>query len=98
MSWQLRATEIGLRTFRRLRPSGTPELMQTRIAKARTKPTRFAPPAKLARSLDVISTGEHGVTVYDLQPKGSEPARHVCYLHGGSYTFEITPVHWRYLA
>jgi acetyl esterase/lipase len=98
MSWQLRATETAIRGIRALRPSGSPDLMQARIDQARVKPVRFAPPARLARSLELATTDLNGVSVYDVQPPGVTPARWVCYLHGGSYTFEITPVHWRFIS
>ncbi len=98
MSWQLRATEVALRTVRRLRPSGSPELMQARIEKARAKPAPAGPPSRVARHLDVTSRESDGVVVYDVAPRGTQPAKHVCYLHGGSYTFEITPVHWRFIS
>ncbi|HVS68575.1 MAG TPA: alpha/beta hydrolase [Mycobacteriales bacterium] len=97
MSWQLRATEAALRITRRIVGAGTPELMQSRIEKSRAKPPSIPPSDKVARDLDVSTRNVEGVTVYGLKPTGSAPERHVVYLHGGSYTFEISPFHWRFI-
>lgn len=39
-----------------------------------------------------------GHIVYEARPKGAEPARHILYLHGGAYCFEMTPFHWALIA
>lgn len=100
MSWQLRTTEVLARLMRKVMSggSGTPaERMQRRIDKSRAKPTRTAPKDKVVRALDVTCGSVNGITVYDVAPKAAQPDRHVCYLHGGSYTFEISPFHWRFI-
>ncbi|HVV75425.1 MAG TPA: alpha/beta hydrolase [Mycobacteriales bacterium] len=97
MSWQLRTTQIVVRGIRKATGPATPARMQKQIDKSRAKTAHIAPSDKVARELDIATHEVDGVTVYGLKPTGSAPTRHVVYLHGGSYTFEISPFHWRFI-
>jgi acetyl esterase/lipase len=65
-----------------------------RVAQLEKKPVSFAPPASLSRSVSVSLREVDGWPVYDIAPLTGAPVRHVVYLHGGCYVFEIDPVHW----
>jgi acetyl esterase/lipase len=97
MSWQLRTAEVTARVLRKATGPATPERMQKQIDKSRAKPPRTAPSDKVARDLDVQARTVDGITVYDATPSNWRAQRHVVYLHGGSYTFEISPFHWRFI-
>ena len=65
-----------------------------RVARLEKKPVSFAPPSSLSRRVSVQRRDVDGWPVYDIAPLTGAPARHVVYLHGGCYVFEIDPVHW----
>jgi acetyl esterase/lipase len=98
MSWQLRAIEVGARLLRKTTGPEGPERMQKQIDKARAKTPRTAPPGVIARALDVQAGTVDGITVFDARPRNVQARHHVVYLHGGSYTFEISPFHWRFIS
>lgn len=94
MSWQLRAMTVALRAYGFVkRGAGTAESMQADIERSRAKPPKIPPSAKAVRGLEVSDASIGGVTVYELRPPSNPSGRHVLYLHGGSYTFEISPFH-----
>jgi len=65
-----------------------------KVAKLQKKSVRFEPPTSLSRSVSVSRRDVDGWPVYDIAPLTGTPSRHVVYLHGGCYVFEIDPVHW----
>lgn len=65
-----------------------------KVAKLHRHPKRFEPPASLSRSVSVSRRDVGGWPVYDVSPFGADPTRHVVYLHGGCYVFQIDPLHW----
>ena len=73
----------------------SPQRTLDKIARLTAKPLSFAPPASLARSAAVTLREVDGWHVYEVAPPAGTPARHVVFLHGGCYVFEIDPVHWR---
>lgn len=75
----------------------SPEGLHAWIAKAR-KTQDHRPPVKVAQRLDITQREVAGRTVYEVIPKGVEPARRMLYLHGGAYCFEMTSFHWRLVA
>lgn len=65
-----------------------------RVAQLERKPASSEPPRSLAaRRRDVA-----GWPVYDIAPPSGNPARHLVFLHGGCYVFQIDPVHWAFVA
>jgi epsilon-lactone hydrolase len=70
------------------------ERTRRHIAARTVRPARFAPPRGLERRADVSVSHARGWPVYDLSPRAGVPARHVLYLHGGAYVYEIVRWHW----
>jgi acetyl esterase/lipase len=68
-----------------------------RVARLQEKPAPFEPPASLSRHVTVIRRDVDGWPVYEVSPPTGAPVRHVVYLHGGCYVFEIDPVHWAFI-
>ena len=65
-----------------------------KVARLQRRPKSFEPPSSLSRTVSVSRREVGGWPVYDVAPPTGPPARHVVYLHGGCYVFEIDPVHW----
>ncbi|MBH0109145.1 alpha/beta hydrolase [Salinibacterium sp. NG22] len=75
-----------------------PERTLARIAELRKHPVSFDPPASIARHVNVSSHDVGGWPVFTIAPKTPSNAGHVVYLHGGSYVFQINPLHWKFIA
>lgn len=75
-----------------------PQRTLARIAELRKKPVRFAPPASISRHVSVSRRDVGGWPVFTIAPQSSSGAGHVVYLHGGSYVFQIDPLHWKLIA
>lgn len=75
---------ITLRGSKRMFSSATRTL--ERVGRLQRKPASFEPPASLSASRRDVE----GWPVYEV----GSGERHVVYLHGGCYVFEIDPVHW----
>lgn len=67
------------------------------IARARRRQDH-RPPARLARRLDIAETTVGGFPFYEVKPVTGAGDRHVLYLHGGAYCFEMTRFHWSLVA
>lgn len=80
----------------------SPERTLARIQAQRRHPVDFEPPASVARRTRIIRREVSGWPVYEVSPPGESadaPAdRRAVYLHGGVYSFEIDPFHWRLIA
>jgi acetyl esterase/lipase len=65
------------------------------VARKAEKPDDPAP-RFLGRDVSVEELTLRGLRCYRLSPASAvdRSDRHVLYLHGGSYTFEISPIHW----
>lgn len=96
MSWQASVANGVLRLVAKRGDLG-PEGAQQALDKSRARPPKVPPSAKAVRDLTVSDDSSSGMPVYDLRPSTGEPGRRIFYLHGGSYTFEISPFHWRFL-
>lgn len=60
----------------------------------------FTPPASVARRTRVVRREVGGWPVFELSdpPVDAATSRRAIYLHGGVYSFEIDPFHWRLIA
>lgn len=76
----------------------SPERTRARIAELRRKPVAFAPPPSLSRRVSVSRSDVSGWPVFTIAPLSPSEAGHVVYLHGGSYVFQINPLHWKFIA
>jgi acetyl esterase/lipase len=65
------------------------------IERLTVRPARYAPSRALVRGLSVSVQRVGGTPVYTAAPEGHAPGHHLLYLHGGAYTYEISPLHWR---
>lgn len=79
---------LGLR-----RPFASPAAMQQRLDDVALRPARYGPPPGL-RGVDVAVGRVAGWPVYTVRPRGAASGQHAVYVHGGSWTFEISPFHW----
>ena len=63
------------------------------------RPTGYAPPPGLERTVDLAVRRVAGWPVYDVTPHGDRHSgRRAIYLHGGAYINEIAPQHWKLIA
>ncbi|MCX5441893.1 MULTISPECIES: alpha/beta hydrolase fold domain-containing protein [unclassified Streptomyces] len=63
------------------------------------RPTGYAPPPGLERTVDLAVRRVAGWPVYDVTPHGDrDSGRRAIYLHGGAYINEIAPQHWKLIA
>ncbi|MFH8734493.1 MULTISPECIES: alpha/beta hydrolase fold domain-containing protein [unclassified Streptomyces] len=63
------------------------------------RPTGYAPPPGLERTVDLAVRRVAGWPVYDVTPHGTrDSGRRAIYLHGGAYINEIAPQHWKLIA
>ncbi|MEO9469691.1 alpha/beta hydrolase [Parasphingorhabdus sp.] len=46
---------------------------------------------------DIKTHDINGHRVYEYEPRERSGARHIFYLHGGGYAFNITSIHWRFI-
>lgn len=73
----------------------TPQNMRFHVAFLR--PSERKPPVKIYSHCDVVLRPVEGFPVYHVTPKDEKPARHIIYLHGGSFVNPMTGTHWDYL-
>ncbi len=66
------------------------------IERARKNPRAFVP--KPQKGVTFSRRDVAGWPVYEVRPDRGATSRRAVYLHGGVYTFEIDPVHWRFVA
>lgn len=66
------------------------------IEHARQHPREFAPKPQKGVTFSRRDVG--GWPVYEVRPDHGATSRRAVYLHGGVYTFEIDPIHWRFVA
>jgi acetyl esterase/lipase len=68
------------------------------IEQLRLKPAPFLPPR--LSGVEVTRSEHLGWPVFTIVASGSDArtARRAVYLHGGVYSFQIDPVHWRFIA
>lgn len=69
-----------------------------KVARARAKPVSFAPPKRGFAGITISQRDDAGWPVFDVTPVGADHGRRAVYLHGGVYSFEIDPLHWRLVA
>ena len=58
----------------------------------------FNPPRHLHADFEISQTQSNRNTVFELKPRGTDPALTILYLHGGGYLFEISRYHWDFIA
>ena len=58
----------------------------------------YNPPKRLNSDFDIGKSEFEGHPVFELTAKDAQPDLDILYLHGGGYIFEITAIHWTFLA
>lgn len=75
------------------------EAVREQVLARSLRPTGYAPPAGLERTVDLSVRRVAGWPVYEVTPRGAlSPGRRAIYLHGGAYINEIAPQHWKLIA
>ncbi|MGW6394209.1 alpha/beta hydrolase fold domain-containing protein [Streptomyces sp. NPDC055103] len=75
------------------------EAVRDQVRARSLRPTGYAPPAGLERTVDLAVRRVAGWPVYEVTPRGTpDTGRRAVYLHGGAYINEIAPQHWTLIA
>ncbi|MEV6247839.1 alpha/beta hydrolase fold domain-containing protein [Streptomyces sp. NPDC051742] len=77
---------------------GSAEAVRDQVRARSLRPTAYAPPAGLERTVDLAVRRVAGWPVYEVTPRAPDAGRRAVYLHGGAYINEIAPQHWRLIA
>lgn len=93
-SLRSRALSVALIAAGRRRRFGSAEAVRTRVAESARRPASHLPPRSLGRVAEVSRTFVGAWPVYDVSPRGAEPAARVLYVHGGGYVRELVRPHW----
>jgi acetyl esterase/lipase len=56
------------------------------------------PPGRFKTDFEISKTAYGGHTLFEMKPRGTEPDLTIIYLHGGGYLFEISRIHWNFIA
>lgn len=56
------------------------------------------PSEKLTRKITIERKDSDGYCYYVMKPKNGLGRKHIFYLHGGGYVYEIKPMHWAFLS
>jgi epsilon-lactone hydrolase len=67
-----------------------------RVVKSR--PTNPRPPRSFYRRYRVDETSHAGKPIFTISPRTGQARKHLLYLHGGAYVYEIIGMQWRMLA
>jgi|HubBroStandDraft_6_1064221.scaffolds.fasta_scaffold221519_2 monoterpene epsilon-lactone hydrolase len=67
-----------------------------RVVKSR--PTNPRPPRSFYRRYRVDETSQAGKPIFTISPRNGEARKHLLYLHGGAYVYEIMGMQWKMLA
>lgn len=87
-----RLVDLILRGARRAASIGGARTLQEQVDRKAAKPASPAPRG-VGKRVAIEEVTLHGLPCYRLTPERPS-GQHVLYLHGGSYTFEISPAHW----
>ncbi|MEU9300808.1 alpha/beta hydrolase [Streptomyces sp. NPDC048269] len=93
-SLRSRALSVALIAAGRRRRFASAEAVRTRVAQSARRPASHLPPRGLGRVADISRTFVGAWPVYDVSPRGTEPAAQVLYVHGGAYVNELVRPHW----
>ncbi|MEU5807855.1 MULTISPECIES: alpha/beta hydrolase fold domain-containing protein [unclassified Streptomyces] len=93
-SLRSRALSVALIAAGRRRRFASAEAVHARVAESARRPASHLPPRSLGRVAEVARTFVGAWPVYDVSPRGAEPAAQVLYVHGGGYIHELVRPHW----
>ncbi|WP_454726363.1 MULTISPECIES: alpha/beta hydrolase [Cupriavidus] len=97
-SIQCRLWRLALRLVKRKHRFSSAQALHEEI-RQRRKAGRAEPSPKLLARHEVSSQAVPGVDfeVYTVRPRGAGSGRHILYLHGGGYVFDILSQHWDFV-
>lgn len=84
--------DLTLRAVKLIRRRFGPASLLEEVERKASKPSDPSP-RFVGKGVAIEETALQGVRTYRLSP-AAPSGTHVLYLHGGSYTFEISPIHW----
>ncbi|MEW2414347.1 alpha/beta hydrolase fold domain-containing protein [Streptomyces sp. NPDC046866] len=93
-SLRSRALSVALIAAGRRRRFASAEAVHARVAESARRPASHLPPRSLGRVAEISRTFVGAWPVYDVCPRGAEPAASVLYVHGGGYIHELVRPHW----
>lgn len=76
----------------------SPERTLAKIERLQKSPQSFEPPRLKGVDVDRSTVGGWPVFTISSADQDARTGRRAIYLHGGVYSFEIDPVHWRFIA
>ncbi len=76
----------------------SPERTLAKIERLQKSPRSFEPPRLKGVDVDRSTVGGWPVFTISSADQDARTGRRAIYLHGGVYSFEIDPVHWRFIA
>ncbi len=76
----------------------TAEATLAHVAALQLRPTSYAPPPDLDRTVELSVHTLKGWPVYDVNPRQRAPSGRALYAHGGAWIREITAAHWDLIA
>jgi acetyl esterase/lipase len=56
------------------------------------------PPKKVQRNFNINKKDWNGYCSYEIKPLKNVGQKHIIYLHGGGFVYEISRVHWKFLS
>ncbi|MCX5076893.1 alpha/beta hydrolase [Streptomyces sp. NBC_00513] len=93
-SLRSKALSVALIAVGRRRRYAGAEAVRARVAESARRPASHLPPRSLGRVAEVSRAFVGAWPVYDVSPRGVEPAARVLYVHGGAYVGELLRPHW----
>lgn len=93
-SLRSRALSAALVAVGRRRRYESAEAVRSRVAQSARRPASHLPPRSLGRVAEVSRTFVGAWPVYEVCPRGVEPAARVLYVHGGGFIGELDRPHW----
>lgn len=93
-SWQMSTWMLMLKFLGVRRWQESAANFDARVQRLERRPQRPDPPRRLGRDLDMRLDRISGWPVYWARPRGTSPATHLVYLHGGSYVFQMGRGDW----
>ncbi|MEV8531739.1 alpha/beta hydrolase fold domain-containing protein [Streptomyces sp. NPDC051211] len=93
-SLRSRALAAALMAAGRRRRFASAEAVQERVARSARRPASHLPPRSLGKVAEVSRTFVGAWPVYEVSPRGAEPAAQVLYVHGGGFINELVRHHW----
>jgi epsilon-lactone hydrolase len=98
VDWRLWTVERGLRLTGTKRRLGSAQANRAEVERRLLRPQSYGPPRRVLSQSRVAVRSVDGVPVYSLAAGPADrTCRRILYLHGGGYTGQISPLHWKFI-